>query len=496
MEISELTRNCLGVLIAILCVVMTAFGFCVICGAVFLKLHMDNWTVLFHEYDPKILFISLLTVGCVIFLLHIYGTKLGYATGFVETREAYQIGFMPLMVFMVLLIVGMVVTGALCLVHRDWLAEGFRNGMLSRIKMYRDDMHVKSVIDELQMRYKCCGSLSYKDWFDVSWIGKGFVDIENPDVKKRMEKGQYITDDAPFSCCQMESMRPCIFHKVTQYELHQKYDEITLYKAGCSANLSSFYDKFILYPALCGLFGASGVEFFIIICLRHLQTSINAADNSGYPSGYGDSKCCAPEPAYNPHSYRMRERQGYTRGRTSDGWDRNYSNIGNSISYNEDLELKIPKEEESDKVVLSAEKTASDGNKTTNNRKKKWLGQQKGSQNDKTKQDRITTTIKNDGIRNSNTPKGSNVGNFSEEKANDQSKTSNIQRKKWLGQRKKDSGTSQNTKFSTVSENEEFGNPKPSKSVRFADEEAIDQNKSTTKHRKSWLGKQNRKQCV
>lgn len=41
--------------------------------------------------------------------------------------------------------------------------------MKIELKFYANDTEKKIIIDKMQIKYQCCGSTSFQDWFEVDW---------------------------------------------------------------------------------------------------------------------------------------------------------------------------------------------------------------------------------------------------------------------------------------------------------------------------------------
>jgi len=52
------------------------------------------------------------------------------------------------------------------------------------MKQYESRLKVKTAIDRLQMEFECCGSSSYKDWWEVGWWGVRWLDTNKNEVIK------------------------------------------------------------------------------------------------------------------------------------------------------------------------------------------------------------------------------------------------------------------------------------------------------------------------
>lgn len=58
-------------------------------------------------------------------------------------------------------------------------------------------------------------------------------------------EGKYLMDGVPFSCCNINSPRPCIQHQITNSSAHFNYEyqteELNLWKKGCRQALLEYY---------------------------------------------------------------------------------------------------------------------------------------------------------------------------------------------------------------------------------------------------------------
>lgn len=54
-------------------------------------------------------------------------------------------------------------------IHTYSLQNRISDGIIDAMKIYKSNTEIKSRIDALQIKYQCCGSQSYKEWFDIPW---------------------------------------------------------------------------------------------------------------------------------------------------------------------------------------------------------------------------------------------------------------------------------------------------------------------------------------
>ncbi|ESO06981.1 hypothetical protein HELRODRAFT_171017 [Helobdella robusta] len=168
-------------------------------------------------------------------------------------------------------------------------------GMIEAMKLYKSNPEYKQAIDRVQIEYSCCGSDKYSDWFQVAWISDEFVDAELTEVKEHLKTGVYLADDAPFSCCDPMSPRPCINRHVHDNDVHPSYDflnDITLYKTGCKLALEVFIEVKCFYPLIVAF--TSFLIFYQLnfVLASFLDTSITLAIRSGDPRVTTIGFCC------------------------------------------------------------------------------------------------------------------------------------------------------------------------------------------------------------
>lgn len=54
--------------------------------------------------------------------------------------------------------------------------KSLHDGIMEAMNNYRSDSLIKSRIDSLQIQFQCCGSLQYKEWYEITWYDTNLVD--------------------------------------------------------------------------------------------------------------------------------------------------------------------------------------------------------------------------------------------------------------------------------------------------------------------------------
>ncbi|GAB1302161.1 Rod outer segment membrane protein 1 [Apodemus speciosus] len=181
------------------------------------------------------------------------------------------------------------------------LHRGLEEGLEAALAHYKDTevpghCQAKRLMDELQLRYHCCGRHGYKDWFGVQWVSNRYLDPNDQDVVDRIQsnvEGLYLIDGVPFSCCNPHSPRPCLQSQLSDPYAHPLFDprqpNLNLWAQGCHE---------VLLGHLQGLSGTLRsvlavtllLQVLVLLGLRYLQTALEGLggiiDAEGETQGY------------------------------------------------------------------------------------------------------------------------------------------------------------------------------------------------------------------
>ncbi|XP_071081312.1 photoreceptor outer segment membrane glycoprotein 2-like [Haliotis cracherodii] len=290
-KFSETVRERISILTGILQLLLALFGLTLICFSIYMKVRIESKMMLLESYSSGTLPYFLISVGCLMFVIHSFGAKISFDCSSVETRGRFRNVFVCFFVTLCVLSLIVMAAGCMCFAHMGIIQDSLHQGLYTALKMYKSDQGIKEAVDRLQLDFRCCASKTYRDWFHVSWISNKYINTEHEDVKKNMRDGELITDSVPFSCCSVMSPRPCIHNHVNDSKAHNHYSDVTLYKDGCTGVLGRYFSDTVLTPAANTVFVAFGVEVLVIILFRYLQTSIISAWEEGDDAGPGDAFC-------------------------------------------------------------------------------------------------------------------------------------------------------------------------------------------------------------
>ncbi|XP_064647010.1 photoreceptor outer segment membrane glycoprotein 2-like [Lineus longissimus] len=258
------------------------------CGA-YIKLSIEEKLNLIGDYNNDILPWVLVAIGLLSFLVAVFGIACSNWCQDLKQRTKVKGMLLPYIAVAIFLSVCVFASSLLTFAQIAHIHSSFGIGIGEAMRKYKYEDELKQQVDGLQMGYSCCGMKSYDDWFKVSWIHDKYLSNSSEIIRSKMVQGEYYNDDAPFSCCNPSSDRPCIHHHVHHNDAHYNYDfkvkgSLTLFMKGCQEALSDYFRTLLVN---CGaiFIGIFCVQILLIICMRFLQTSITQAFEFGEASG-------------------------------------------------------------------------------------------------------------------------------------------------------------------------------------------------------------------
>ncbi|XP_038046901.1 photoreceptor outer segment membrane glycoprotein 2-like [Patiria miniata] len=288
-QISETARQRLCTGLWIVHWICAIYGLTIVSIGVYIRIRIQDKVKLIEGYDGNTLPLMLIAVGFITTVVDLAGGKLCDSVANINRRQKLKSLLLPYLLLLLVLNACIFIAGCMCFVHRFHLHDSFNRGLTKAMKHYKSNETVKYEINQLQVDFECCGNNGYEDWFAVQWIGTEYL---SEDLASKMTGGLYLNDDAPFSCCKADQLRPCIHHHVHDNDRHYNYDyreSLTLYQKGCKPALMEYFTT-----RLNRIGGITMLIFIlqavIFVLLRYLQTSIQnaykAKDEEGTSTGW------------------------------------------------------------------------------------------------------------------------------------------------------------------------------------------------------------------
>ncbi|OQV25425.1 putative Peripherin-2 [Hypsibius exemplaris] len=278
-------RNRLATLLLILSVVGVLTSITLISVGVVIHTAVKPFAAILDTYDGLYLPIILTALGVAGIAVHSLLTFL--LLDFTKEERADYFGKVCLAVLSCAALT--MVAGIICFAHIREVRSSFKAGIFNGMKNYQNNTEMKSAVDEVQIRYQCCGVKGYEDWFTLEWINETYV-ADKEKLKKKRTNGAYKSDDVPFSCCDPGAFRPCIHDAVHTNSHHFNYDHtknVTIYKTGCLVSIKNYFGPGLLFIMGIVICSIAVMEAALGGGLRILYTSLESATMTGDEFGPG-----------------------------------------------------------------------------------------------------------------------------------------------------------------------------------------------------------------
>ncbi|KAL8608285.1 hypothetical protein ACOMHN_042152 [Nucella lapillus] len=299
--LSQSGRHSVSLVVTNFFLLLTYVGNLLVMVALYVKFVLESHMAIVTGNHAGALAYFLLALGLILCVVCAASAKATYDAGSVEmaTKRTCKMVLFTLACqgATLLLVLAAII---MCLVHKALLRGVLHKGFQAAIKLYRVNDRVKTGINRIQAGFHCCGGHSMDDWFKNPWIAMTHLDVDHPEIARRIVNGEFLTDDAPYSCCDVHLGRPCVHHQVRNLSAHMQLGpEGTLYTVGCGERLEDYWRSNVLNPILGILFL---VACLLVVCMtlsRLLQTSLDEALDKGDPTADGDAFCIRGLPCFN-----------------------------------------------------------------------------------------------------------------------------------------------------------------------------------------------------
>ncbi|XP_061651032.1 photoreceptor outer segment membrane glycoprotein 2 isoform X1 [Phyllopteryx taeniolatus] len=265
----------------------------------FLKVALNKRQELMADTDIQYVPNMLISVGLIACAINFLGGKICYDCADTAKFLRWKLIMLPYIVC-TFFFTFCVLVGALMCYTMHWdLDESLREGLSQAMKYYKDTdtpgrCFLKRTVDMLQIEFQCCGNKAYTDWLRIQWISNRYLDMSHREVVDRLRsnvEGKYLMDGVPFSCCNINSPRPCIQQQIRNNSAHFNYDhqteQLNLWTKGCHQALLDYYSGIVhsigLTVLITWLF-----ELSVLTGVRYLQTSLENMLRLGDPDCESD----------------------------------------------------------------------------------------------------------------------------------------------------------------------------------------------------------------
>lgn len=251
----------------------------------FLKIEIRKRSELMAKGDLASAPNMLISVGVIACFINFLGGRTCYDSTDNDKSNRWKLAMFPYILCTFCFTFCILGGAALCYTMRNELEESLYLGLRDAIRFYKDTdipgrCFLKNTIDMLQIRFQCCGNNGFRDWFEIQWVPVRYLDMTSKDVLDRLNSnidGKYLVDGVPFSCCNVNSPRPCIQYQLTNNSAHYNYDflkeDLNIWLKGCREALLEYYTA-IMKSIAVSVFLIWLFELSVLIGVRYLQTAM------------------------------------------------------------------------------------------------------------------------------------------------------------------------------------------------------------------------------
>ncbi|XP_053701282.1 photoreceptor outer segment membrane glycoprotein 2-like isoform X1 [Synchiropus splendidus] len=220
---------------------------------IYLKVEINKRAELMADRDVQSVPNMLIAVGLIACAINFLGGKICYDCADATKFLRWKLILLPYIIFTFFFTCCILVGALMCYTMHGQLEESLQLGLADAMRFYKDTdipgrCFLKRTMDLLQIQFQCCGNNGYKDWFQIQWVSNRYLDMTHREVQDRLRsnvEGKYLMDAVPFSCCNVNSPRPCIQSQVTNNSAHFNYEhqteQLNLWSSGCCRALLDYY---------------------------------------------------------------------------------------------------------------------------------------------------------------------------------------------------------------------------------------------------------------
>ncbi|KAA0711393.1 Photoreceptor outer segment membrane glycoprotein 2 CRDS2 [Triplophysa tibetana] len=293
-KFTKTKRDKLAQLLWVLNWISVVTGIILFSLGVFLKVEINKRQDLMAERQLQSVPNMLIAVGLIACGINFLGGKICYDCVDTSKFLRWKLVMLPYIILTFFFTLSILVGGLMCYSLHGQLEESLMLGLREAMRYYKDTdtpgrCFLKRTVDLLQIQFQCCGNEGHRDWFQIQWISNRYLDMSRREVVDRLRsnvEGKYLIDGVPFSCCNVNSPRPCIQYQTTNNSAHFNYEyqteELNLWMRGCRQALLDYYTDILhsigLTVLIIWLF-----ELSVLTGVRYLQTALENVWRRGDP---------------------------------------------------------------------------------------------------------------------------------------------------------------------------------------------------------------------
>lgn len=187
MKFTKTKRDKLAQVLWILNWISVVTGAILFSLGLFLKVELNKRGELMAERDVQYMPNMLIAVGLIACAINFLGGKICYDCVDGAKFLRWKLIMLPYIVCTFFFTFCVLAGALMCYSMRGELDESLNLGLTEAMKAYKDTdtpgrCYLKRTLDLLQIEFQCCGNSGYKDWFQIQWISKRYLDMSQKEV--------------------------------------------------------------------------------------------------------------------------------------------------------------------------------------------------------------------------------------------------------------------------------------------------------------------------
>uniref|UniRef100_A0A7N5JDW3 Tetraspanin n=1 Tax=Ailuropoda melanoleuca TaxID=9646 RepID=A0A7N5JDW3_AILME len=195
-------------------------GIALIALGIYVQIELNKTLIMTGPASASAAPIVILSVGVIVFFISFFG-----CCGAIKENYCMVTTFAVLLTLIFLVEIAAAIAGY---IFKNQIRSVINTEVQAEMQNYKNNTHVAKALDDLQMKYSCCGAHNYSDWFSVPAFKPNHV---------------------PLSCC--KNGTDCVNNPT----INNTYTE------GCVTKIEVWLQKHILIVAAVAL----GIAFFELL---------------------------------------------------------------------------------------------------------------------------------------------------------------------------------------------------------------------------------------
>lgn len=186
---SRAEREKLAELLCLLNWVSVATGATLLGLGIFLRAEIQRWQEVMSDQEALYVPLALMATGVAACGINFLGAQICLDCADPNRFLRWKLVLLPYVAVTFCFTTTVLAGALLCYGVRGQLDESLRLGLRHAMRHYKDTdtpgrCYLKRTVDLLQMQLQCCGNAGHRDWFQVQWVSRRYLDLTSPAVRE------------------------------------------------------------------------------------------------------------------------------------------------------------------------------------------------------------------------------------------------------------------------------------------------------------------------